>query len=365
MSETLAARLPILRERMQSEGSQLLAVGPGSHMHYLLGFHTHPDERACLLLVSASSAVMLCPALSASEVVNQSDIKLHCWADEDGPEQALKGALAELGASDSAVVALDETMRADFALLMLGALPQAKHVFTGETVGWMRMRKSEDEYRRLKMNALIDDSALRCAAQHARAGMTELELTAVVHEHFAEQGAKTEFAIVAAGPNGAHPHHSPGEYVIQPGDAIVTDIGCRKDGVPSDMTRMIIIGEAPEGYAEIHTIVERAVQAAMAAAKPGVRAMDVDAAARQVITDAGYGEFFTHRTGHGLGLDIHEPPYLTGTSQTVLDVGMVFSIEPGIYLPGRFGVRLEEIVILRADGPEILSELPRDMFIAG
>ena len=365
MSETLAARLPILRDRMQSEGSQLLAVGPGSHMHYLLGFHTHPDERACLLLVSQSAAVMLCPALSASEVANQSDIKLFCWADEDGPAEALDKALAALGASDCSLVALDETMRADFALLMLGALPQAQHVFTGETVGWMRMRKSEDEYRRLKMNALIDDSALLCAAKNARAGMTELELTTIVREHFAEQGAKTEFAIIAAGPNGAHPHHSPSEYVIQPGDAIVTDIGSRKDGVPSDMTRMIAVGEAPEGYEEIHTIVERAVQAAMAAAKPGVRACEVDAAARQVITDAGYGEFFTHRTGHGLGLDIHEPPYITATSQVVLDEGMVFSIEPGIYLPGRFGIRLEEIVILRADGPEILSELPRDLIIAG
>jgi len=127
------------------------------------------------------------------------------------------------------------------------------------------------------------------------------------------------------------------------------------------MTRMSVLGHPPEGYLEIHAIVERAVKAALSAARPGGMAKDVDAAARNVITEAGYGEFFVHRTGHGLGIDIHEPPYITATSEVVLDEGMVFSIEPGIYLQGRFGVRLEEIVILRADGPEILSELTRKL----
>ena len=123
---------------------------------------------------------------------------------------------------------------------------------------------------------------------------------------------------------------------------------------------MVLLGDGPEGYAEIHDIVNRAVEAAMAAARPGVKAHVVDDAARNVIAEAGYGEYFVHRTGHGLGTEVHEPPYITGRSQTVLDEGMVFSIEPGIYLPDRFGLRLEEIVILRADGPEILSDLPRD-----
>ena len=145
---------------------------------------------------------------------------------------------------------------------------------------------------------------------------------------------------------------------------MVIDIGGRKDGFPSDMTRMAVIGHAPEGYEKVHAIVERALCAALAAARPGVRAMDVDAAARNVIAEAGYGEYFVHRLGHGLGIEVHEPPYLTSTSETVLDEGMVFSIEPGIYLPGRFGLRLEDIVILRADGPEILSSLPRTLHVA-
>ena len=145
---------------------------------------------------------------------------------------------------------------------------------------------------------------------------------------------------------------------------MVIDIGGRKDGFPSDITRMAVVGRPPEGYGQIHTIVEKAVQAALKAARPGVKARDVDAAARRVIDDAGYGEYFVHRTGHGMGIDGHEPPYITSTSETVLEEGMVFSIEPGIYLPGRFGIRLEDIVILREDGPEILSSLPRDLYVA-
>jgi len=192
-------------------------------------------------------------------------------------------------------------------------------------------------------------------------GVSELEIGEAINKHFISEGAKPQFCIVGSGPNGAFPHHHTGDRKVQSGDAVLIDIGGRKGTFPSDMTRMSVIGEPPEGYLEIHAIVERAVQAALSAARPGVMAKDVDAAARNVITEAGYGEFFVHRTGHGLGIDIHEPPYITATSEVVLDEGMVFSIEPGIYLQGRFGVRLEEIVILRSNGPEILSELTREL----
>jgi Xaa-Pro aminopeptidase len=141
------------------------------------------------------------------------------------------------------------------------------------------------------------------------------------------------------------------------------DIGGSKDGYSSDITRMAAIDIPPEGYVKIHSIVEAAVQAALAAARPGVKAHVVDDAARSIITDAGYGAYFMHRTGHGMGVEIHETPYITASSQVVLEEGMVFSIEPGIYLPNRFGIRLEDIVILRADGPEVLSDLRRDLEI--
>ncbi len=226
------------------------------------------------------------------------------------------------------------------------------------------MRKDRSEYELLKMNAGIADRAMQAAFAKIRPGMTEKELAAEIRSHFLSEGAAPAFWIVGAGGNGAFPHHSASERVIAEGDAVVIDIGGRKQGFPSDITRMAIVGRAPEGYGQIHTIVERAVQAALKAARPGVLAKTVDDAARKVIADAGYGEYFVHRTGHGMGIDGHEPPYITATSETVLEEGMVFSIEPGIYLPGRFGIRLEDIVILRADGPEVLSSLPRDAHIA-
>lgn len=357
-------RLAALREKMKAAGTGLVAIAPGSHMDWLLGFHPHPDERPCLLLVGGEKETFLMPVLNAEGSREETDISFFTWADADGPHAALEAALAEIGAKDVEKVALDETMRADFALLLLGALPGAEHAFTGETVGALRMRKDAAEFAKLKMNAAIADRAMQKAFATIRPGMTETELAAVVKEHFASEGATPSFWIVGAGGNGAFPHHQTGSRKLEEGDAVVIDIGGRKEGFPSDITRMAVVGRPPEGYGQIHTIVEKAVQAALKAAKPGVLAKEVDAAARNVIADAGYGEFFVHRTGHGMGIDGHEPPYITATSETVLEEGMVFSIEPGIYLPGRFGIRLEEIVILREDGPEILSSLPRDLHIA-
>lgn len=357
-------RLAALRDRMKDAGTGLVAIAPGSHMDWLLGFHPHPDERPCLLLVGAEKETFLMPVLNAEGSREETDISFFTWADEDGPQTALEAALDEIGARGVEKVALDETMRADFALLLLDTIPGARHSFTAETVGALRMRKDAAEFAKLKMNAGIADRAMQKAFASIRPGMTEQELAAVVKDHFASEGAVPSFWIVGAGGNGAFPHHQTGDRKLEEGDAVVIDIGARKEGFPSDITRMAVVGRPPEGYGQLHTIVEKAVQAALKAARPGVLAKEVDAAARKVIADAGYGEYFVHRTGHGMGIDGHEPPYITATSETVLEEGMVFSIEPGIYLPGRFGIRLEEIVILREDGPEILSSLPRDLHIA-
>lgn len=357
-------RLAALRSRMTETGTDLVALAPGAHMDWLLGFHPHPDERPCLLLVGPEKEAFLMPALNAEGSREMTDIAFHEWADADGPQCALDTALVATGTDRARGIALDETMRADFALLLLDSLPNSKRNFSDDTVGALRMRKDETEYRLLKENALINDRAMQAGFAALKPGMTELELAAAIRAHYPTEDAAPVFSIVGSGKNGAFPHHATGERKLEIGDAIVIDIGGRKDGFPSDMTRMAAVGHAPEGYTEVHTIVEQAVRAALTAAKPGVKAKDVDATARNVISDAGYGEYFVHRTGHGLGIEVHEPPYITATSETVLDEGMVFSIEPGIYLPGRFGIRLEEIVILRADGPEIFSELPRDLFIA-
>ncbi len=359
-----AERLKSLRGKMDETGVGLVAIAPGSHMDWLLGFHPHPDERPCLLLVGPQTEAFLMPALNAEGTRENTDIDFFKWSDDEGPQAALVDALASVGAAQAAKVVLDETMRADFALLVLDNLPGAGHAFTAETLGALRMVKDAREYEALKMNAALADKAMLAAFEALQPGKSEREIAEIVRAKFSALGAAPSFWIVGGGPNGAFPHHKTGERRLQAGDAVVIDIGGRKAGYPSDITRMAVVGHAPEGYEEVHGVVERAVQAALAAARPGVEAREVDAAARNVIAEAGYGEFFVHRTGHGIGIDGHEPPYITASSRTVLEEGMTFSIEPGIYLPGRFGIRLEEIVILRADGPEVLSQLPRKVHVA-
>ncbi len=353
------SRLSRLRRRMRMEGVDLVALSPGAHLSWLLGVRPHADERPLLACISEGGAGFLMPALEAESVRDQTSLTFHEWSDGDGPEAAFRSLLEEIGADRSQCFALDETMRADHAALVQDALPEARRRFSETTVGALRMRKDADEYALLKANALIADQAMRAAWAGIRPGVTEKDVARLAQDSFTDDGASPLFSIIGAGGNGAFPHHLSGDTSLRQGDAVVMDIGGGRDGYVSDITRMALVGDAPEGYTEVHDIVESAVQAALAVARPGVVAHAVDDAAREVITAAGFGPRFLHRTGHGLGTEVHEPPYISATSETVLDEGMVFSIEPGIYLPGRFGVRLEEIVYLRSDGPEILSELPR------
>ena len=349
-----------LRARMREHNVDLVVLGPGTHMRWLLGFNTHSDERPCMLLIGKEKEAFVMPSVNAEDARKRTDIAINSWKDENGPEEALDEALSYTGSSNAKHIAIDEAMRSHFALILIDALPKPTYEFTNSTIGALRMRKDNDEYSNLKENALIDDRAMKAGFAAIKEGVTELEIGEAINNHFISEGAKPQFCIVGSGPNGAFPHHHTGNRKVENGDVVLIDIGGRKGTFPSDMTRMSVVGEPPKDYLEVHAIVERAVQAAMAAAKPGVMAKVVDAAARDVITEAGYGEFFVHRLGHGLGIDIHEPPYITATSEVILDEGMVFSVEPGIYLQGRFGVRLEEIVILRSEGPEILSELTRE-----
>ena len=353
-------RLSRLRGAMRAENVDLVALAPGAHMAWLLNVRPHADERPCIALISIDKAAFLMPALEADSARQQTDMPFYNWADAEGPDSALGAVLADFGASGFSSLVLDECMRADHAALITDALPRAARQFTVGTIGALRMRKEPGEYRALKTNAKQADTAMKAAWAAIQPGMTELEVAQVARDTFAGMGARPLFSIVGAGRNGAFPHHHTGQSKLKAGDAVVIDIGAGFEGYSSDITRMVVLGDGPEGYAQVHDVVDRAVQAALTAARPGVKAHVVDDAARAVITEAGYGGFFFHRTGHGLGTEVHEPPYITGSSQTVLDEGMVFSIEPGIYLPDRFGLRLEEIVILRADGPEILSDLPRD-----
>ncbi|WP_415183274.1 M24 family metallopeptidase [Phaeovulum sp.] len=356
-------RLAALRARMKTTGTDLVALGPTSNMTWASGLSPHGDERPVMQIVTQTYAGFLMPALNADSQRPKTDLPFVTWADDVGPKAALKGLLTEAGAGGAVAVALDETMRADFALLLLDHLNVTRRSFLSDTLGYLRSRKDAEEYEILKENAVINDGAMRAGFAALREGITEAEVAAVVAQHYRDNGAETQFLSVCFGPNGAFPHHHTGQTRLTRDSAVLIDIGGRKDGYPSDMTRVGAFGTPPARYAEIHTIVNRAVEAALAAAKPGVKASAIDAAARGVITEAGFGPRFLHRTGHGLGIDIHEEPYITATADTVLEEGMVFSIEPGIYLEGEFGLRLEEIVIMRAEGAEVLSDLPRDVIM--
>ncbi|UGX89115.1 M24 family metallopeptidase [Phyllobacterium meliloti] len=358
-------RMTRLRERMAETGTDLVVVGPSSHMVWLAGLSPHGDERPVLLIVSKDHAGLLMPALNADSSRQHTDLPFYPWTDGEGPDAALAALLKDAGATKPGIkIALDETMRADFALLVIDALPGAKRTFLNDTVGYLRARKDEAEYAALKANALINDGAMRAAFAALKPGVTEQEIAGVVRDFYKANNARPEFTSVCFGENGAFPHHHTGERKLKANEAVLIDIGGRSDGYPSDMTRVAICGDTPEDFDKVHAVLDRAVEAAIAAAKPGVAAKEVDKAARDVITEAGYGEFFLHRTGHGMGIDIHEPPYITATSEAILEDGHVFSIEPGIYLSGKFGLRLEEIVIIRGNRAEVLSELPRTAFKA-
>ncbi len=353
-------RIEQLRKQMATENVDLIAIGAGAHLAWLTGLTPHADERAFLLCVSQTYAGFLMPALEASSNRSKTDLPFHEWSDSEGPHESLQTLLSSCHANEATSLVLDETMRADFAALVQDELPGVTRQFCESTIGALRLRKDEHEFELLKQSALVADASMRAAWAAMKPGMSELEVAAVVRASFTELGAKPLFNIIGTGRNGAFPHHSTGETHLEVGDVVVMDIGGELNGYPSDMTRSAVMGEKPDGYDEVYATVEAAVQAAMSVAKPGAIAKEVDLAARGVIEQAGYGEFFTHRTGHGLGIEIHEPPYITSTAETVLEEGMVFSIEPGIYLPNRWGIRLEDIVIIRADGPQILSNLSRE-----
>lgn len=355
-------RLARLRRQMEQSRTDLVVLGPSSHLVWLAGLHPHGDERPVMLMVSKTGAAMLMPALNADSQRPLTSVPFFTWADADGPRAALDALFASLKLPARPRIVIDETMRADFALLVLDSLTFSDRQFTAMTVGALRAVKDDDEYAALKRNALINDQVMTAAFEALRPGITEDELAGLIRDNYRSHGARTEFISVCFGEHGAFPHHTSGGRKLGADDAILLDIGGRSEGYPSDMTRVGTIGTPPEDFDEVWTIVNRAVEAALAAVKPGNPARLVDKAARDVITSAGYGDRFPHRTGHGLGIDVHEEPYMTGASERLIDFGNVFSIEPGIYLPGRFGIRLEEIVIVREHGPEIFSELPRTAF---
>lgn len=362
----VSEKIERLRAAMRASGTDLTVLGPTGHLRWLCGLDPHGDERPVMLFVSQTYAGMLMPVLNAESVRQHTDLPFHCWRDDDGPAAALTDLIARCSVDPAHLtLSLDEGMRADFALRVLDALPGARRQFTDTTISLLRAEKTEAEYRALKTGAVLNDRAVMAGFDALREGISEAEVAEVIAAAYAKEGASPEFISVCFAGNGAFCHHHTGQTRLTRDRAVLIDAGARYLGYPSDMTRVGWFGTPTQEFLKITAVVDQAVAAAIAAAKPGIPAKAVDQAARGVITDAGYGDKFLHRTGHGLGIEIHEEPYITGASERPLRAGNVFSIEPGVYVNGAFGVRLEEIVFLRESGAEVLSELPRTPVIRG
>jgi Xaa-Pro aminopeptidase len=342
-------------------GVDALLVTPGPDLRWLTGYDALPLERlTCLVLPADGAPFMVAPGLEVPAVlaspVRDLDVEVVGWGETEDPYAVIAARLGTPGR-----VALANRMWAEQVLRMRAALPGAEQSLASGVIGELRMRKSPEEVDALRRAGQAIDRVHARMAEFLRPGRTEREAGREIAAAILDEGhTSVDFVIVGSGPNGASPHHEVGDRVLEPGDPVVVDIGgTTPEGYCSDCTRMYTLGEPPSEFRDYFAVLHQAQLAACAHARPGVTAESVDAAARDVITAAGFGDAFVHRTGHGIGVETHEEPYMVAGSTTVLEPGMAFSIEPGIYLTGRHGARIEDIVVATSDGIERLNVTDR------
>jgi len=347
-------------------GLDAVVVGPSQDLVYLTGYQPLPLERLTALVVRGEGpAVMVVPELERPGALlapGAQRIEVVGWLDGADPYHDV----ARIVGPAAHRVAVGEQLWASHLLRLERELADAEFETAGPLLGALRARKDAGEIDALARAGAAADAAFGRLVTDGLEGKTEREVAAALARHLLEAGHQTaDFTIVASGPNGASPHHEPGDRRIVAGDVVVLDFGGKLDGYCSDMTRTVSIGEPSEEVVAVHGIVRDAQQRAFDAVTPGATGEEADRAARDVIDRAGFGDAFFHRTGHGIGLDVHEEPYLVAGNQRPLVAGNCFSIEPGIYLEGRFGVRIEDIVALTDQGARRLNEAPRDLLVLG
>ena len=357
------ARMERARALMGAQGIDVMLRSVGADLPYFTGYRAMPLERLTMLVLPAEGpATLVVPALEASRVEERPDaFAVRPWGETEDATALVAGLCGAPGR-----VAVGDRTWSVFLLSLQRWLRTAAFVPASPLTRELRMRKGPEEIERLRRAGAAADRVVERLDRRTFAGKTERCLSAEVAAMIVEEGHEVAtFNIVASGPNGASPHHEAGDRVIGDGDAVVVDFGGRLDGYCSDTTRTFFVGEPSARFLEAFAAVHAAQQAGIAAVAPGVPAGEVDGAARRVITDAGYGPFFVHRTGHGIGLDEHEHPYLVEGNAEPLEVGMTFSVEPGVYLPGEFGVRIEDIVVVTPDGADRLNRSPRRLHVVG
>lgn len=359
------SRIHRLLVELQQGGFAHAIFAPGASFYYLSGIRTHLSERLTLLgLNSKEEVVLLLPKLEAEGIADAE--KYHdilTYSDQEGPGRALTQFIASLGIQPTHKVAVEPLNLRWFEVQMLNNIGAGVLTSAEEFVMRLRLIKDDAELAALKKAARIVDEALRQSLAFFQVGMTEMEMAAELEHRMRMLGSEgVPFdTIVGAGARGALPHSRPSDYKVRNQDLVVFDYGAMVEGYAADTTRTLAFGDVSEQANHVYEVVKLAQATALDVIRPGVTAEQVDAAARRVIEDAGYGAYFTHRTGHGLGLDVHEFPSIVGGNKLKLVPGMVFTVEPGIYVPDQLGVRIEDDVVVTADGAEILTKFTKEL----
>ncbi|WNV84525.1 Xaa-Pro peptidase family protein [Umezawaea sp. Da 62-37] len=363
--DALRARLDRASAAAAAADVDALLISPGSDLAYLLGVGGTSFERlTCLVLPVGGTPVLVVPKLEhpgyAGLPTDELGVDVATWVDGEDPYRIVTRSLRGTGR-----IAVSDMMPALHTLALRDAVG-GEQVLAGPVLRELRMRKDAVEIAALRKAGAAIDRVHARVGEWLRAGRTEAEVGADIAAAIVEEGhTVAEFVIVGSGPNGASPHHGLSDRVIESGDVVVVDIGGPvAEGYCSDSTRVYSVGEPRfDDVRSTYAVLQAAQQAAVDAVRPGVTAASIDAAAREVIAEAGFGEYFVHRTGHGIGLDVHEEPYIVGGNDLLLEEGMAFSVEPGIYLPGRWGARIEDIVVTTETGVESLNNQPHDLVV--
>ncbi|MCS7146351.1 MAG: Xaa-Pro peptidase family protein [Nitrososphaerota archaeon] len=359
-------RLARLKERMAESNLDAVVLTSEPNMLYLSGYSAISLERLLSLIVfrEHERACLILPRLEesrAEESCRIPDVEFISYSDVEDPVAILKEVLARNRVKNLGVEGVTPYR---FIHPLISSQPAVNPCFIDETMYSLRVIKDDEEIRTLEKAAEINNRLMVDAISHIEAGSSEKRLSAFVRSRALELGAdEVAFTLIQAGPNSALPHQEPTEKKINKGEIVLLDIGIRYRGYYSDITRTVTFGEPTQQQRKIFDTVYQAQAAALAAAKEGVKAEAVDAAARRRISEAGYGEHFIHRTGHGLGLEVHEPPYIKEGNITALARGMAFTVEPGIYLVNKFGVRLEDNIVISDEGHINLTKLPKSLSI--
>ncbi len=362
-ARTYESRVDRVQQFLRSSGASFALLTPSPNFAYLTGIHYSMRERLIAVVIpSEGPPSLVVPAFEESNLSRKTWIQdVRSWQEDEDPYDLV---ISVVNQENAETVALDDALPLGvFRQLRRHLQDLRRDVSITQLLGEMRIRKTAPELELMRRAGHIIADAEEAAFRHAHPGITEVELKRVIEDEIVRQGATPTFAAVQFGPDSALPHAEAGPRELVRGDIVLLDCGCSLDGYNTDMTRVGILGPPSEEQERVYRIVLRAQEAALERLAPGLACGSADGIARRVIEEEGLGEFFTHRLGHGIGLEVHEPPYLVRGNAMALDVGMTHSVEPGVYLEGKFGVRIEDLVVITNDGCEPLTFSPKELRI--